>query len=157
MGVDVSPNVAIGIEVDAEAFKVFEVVVQPEEFVLEDRFDPRTGQKLEPQKRITQYERKVLRFAGRDFEDENDLAHHLSKHLRCGVTESQDWMGGSWHSYVFGYHKFKSGDAYGVTPESVELAEIVNTLPKLQALQAQLQNLGITASAPRIVRTVWVS
>jgi hypothetical protein len=83
MGIDYSSNLLIGYAFEAKAVEAPFARTVPEKSHMEDRFDPKTGKKLDPVKVVDDEERDVWEFNGESFEDREELYTALAAAAKC--------------------------------------------------------------------------
>jgi hypothetical protein len=94
MSTDIDTVIVVGFVVPEEDFLKPLKVYKKEESHLEDRFDPKTGKKLKPQKVVDQEARWVYEFEGGTYEDNQtelglntwDLLDAIGKKFKCFVS-----------------------------------------------------------------------
>jgi len=158
MGVDYSQGIDVGVEVSREDLIAPFRQIVPEVARYEDRYDPKTGERLEPKKIVERRSYAFYVFENEKYEEARDLAYAIAKKLDCSVESHADWMCGGWDEYVFGYGLgITSEDSRCSRPSSISLSLAVEQYPKLLALKDKLTALGIKATGPSIVNSVSVS
>lgn len=153
MGVSSITWAEVGVQVEREHLRAPFKHVEPEVCHYEDRFDPKTGKKVEPKKIVDCEEKVTLHFQGKQYRDTRDLANAVAAHLGCKVTHYNDCVCGQWDTYVFGFDH-SAHDEYG--PAATDLKPIIDSFPALLKIQQDLIELGIRASNPQLVQCMSV-
>lgn len=97
MSIDIFADLIIGYPIDLDQFKV----TLPEKSHMEDRWDPKTGEKLAgPVKVIDEEEREAFKFEGIEEEDELDFAQKLEEKLNVCVSGHGTWGDREWYISV---------------------------------------------------------
>lgn len=88
MGIDYSANVGIGFIVDREDLLAPFRVETEEKFHMEDRYDPKTGKKLEPVKIVDVEAGEIFEFEGKTFEEEYEVVEAIADKLDCIIEDT---------------------------------------------------------------------
>jgi len=163
MGIDYSANIGIGFKLDEDDLMAFVSVKTIKEKIVryEDRFCPKAGQKLEPE-RIVEPEINELTFIpdGRNCEEADlwgwNLAEEIAKLLRCNFEVTKD---GTKEEYVFGpklptiaeggdWGRFSFGPSYG-------WLEVASCRAKLDKLKSKFMEWDIDPGEPVIYNCAW--
>lgn len=151
MGIDIDQSISIGFVLEEDEIKQVFGVATPEVSHMEDRFDPKTGAKLEPKKVIDTHSYTTFTLENKKFDGEYELMEALAKHLDVTVDRFGDSFGGR-SGYVVGLgHGTGSCDAKRC-PElgEIDLQEVIDDLPKLMELGDKLTNLGFSSRKVKI-------
>lgn len=150
MGVYYGQQIGIGFHLDEDDLAHWLDVeeIEPKKVTYEDRWDPKTGQKLEPKEIVTPARTNVtFRPTGEDVEDLYDnggLACAVAKHLGCEVVEGFNSFGDS--HFVFTVSIPTIGEevdcgrvCFGA---SHKLSDVLDKLPELEKLRQKFVDEG---------------
>ena len=151
MGVDVTQTVRVGYAVSEEELIGVYGRVTPEKSHFEDRFDPKTGQKIKSVKVIDTHEHVTLEMGGESYGDAYELAEDLGKILGADVFGYSDF--GAECKFVFSLgHGTQPCDAKRCPENSeIDLETVMNDLTKLRELGSKLVNLGLGSGKLKIL------
>jgi len=117
----------------------------------EDRFDPKTGAKLQPEKVVDVEEHIGYKFLGKvikdsDYEEVEELSNLIARHLKCLYNTSDGYNGVV--SVVFGPKMprvLRDGDSFGHVdgPASYPFDAIAKMAPELKRIEKGLKKLGL--------------
>lgn len=150
MGSDAYANTYAGVFIPAEKLEPFKVHHEAETH-LEDRYDPTTGKKVEPEMVIDREERDGYELVPGEFtqpgwNDDNHTGEHLAELLGEDVTyrELYDHYGDSGLTgYVVGFELTNCGGfSYGCEASDA-YTEVASIQDRLSALHRRLLELGI--------------
>jgi len=153
MGVDYSQAVKIGFLFSIEDIDEKFAVTVPEQFHMEERFDPKTGVKITPVKIIDRRETKIYRVPGRSlgFESGQDLMEHIAHIIGASLWCFKDYMCGGWEWFVIG----PPGPGLGTDevdcrrsadPSHLELDEVLKAMPGLNRIGSELAKYELNTS-----------
>jgi hypothetical protein len=162
MGIDYSSSLAIGWRVRAEQLKQVFGKYTPEQAHMEDRYDPKTGKKLLPEKVIDQRAGTVLMFEGQECDYIEQLVEAI-----CDKTGATFWHDGSFMcdqedmEYIIGpsFELDTEGKDEGrvTTGGGILFAKVVELAPELQRIGIELRKLGLDIGSAEITTTLLIS
>jgi hypothetical protein len=158
MGIHYSFNLAIGYIITEK--EIFDLFLQrtPEEFHLEDRFDPKTGLKVQPLKVIDRHASGKFMLDGKQYGEGEDPESYMPAICKK-ITGARWW----WHSYLNDNRTFIIGP---VLPQKVTddfddgrvkcsggfgFNDVVALAPRLGNIAAGMKKLGFEITEPVIV------
>lgn len=161
MGVSYSLRLCFGFELDYSVVDASfaKHVSDPGEFHMEDRFDPKTGDKVAP---IKVWDRKPSKTSwyeidGQKYDDlePEELGRLLENKLGCYVEQFGNWSAGelTWVFYVNDPIDWKEADHLGsatIYNNSIGYTHIIALMPKVLKLQKKLEDLGYKPGEPRV-------
>ena len=159
MGVNYHFNLAVGFEMtEDELYKPFEKHFE-EESHLEDRYDPKTGKKLTPEKVVTKRAYDEYYVDGERVEF-YDLDGIIAEKLECQIWECND---GGEAMYVIGPSGIDLNDDtkafYGGPIDAegyVSFQDVAALGPSLEALKVKLNKyLNMPLTSEPVIRIVW--
>lgn len=132
-------------------------------FHMEDRFDPKTGAKIDPVK-VWDKEPQAHTdtwwvIEGERFEDWDDesISALLEEELGCGVDAYwQSYRSNDGWSYGFYPHphnnktKMGDGNKFRIHNTNMDYSDVVAMQPALEELKQKLQDLGINPGEPKV-------
>lgn len=153
MGIDIDQAVKVGYVFSEDEIEAAFGTQFPEVAHLEDRFDPKTGQKIAPHKVIERYGYTLYNHSDVQYDDVHEFISALEKDLNADIHHYGDMMSNGGGKYVIGLgHGTRECDAKRCPEDgSFSLNEVFNDLPKLEALAATLTELGLDVGEPEIV------
>jgi hypothetical protein len=162
MGIDCSYNLIFGFELSEEEVKkkFRKTVSNPGVFHMEDRFDPKTGKKLNPVKVWDNHPSKesYLVIEGYEFNEDydDDFIYLLSKKFNCHVEHNGNFSSGElvYHFYVnevlFDDKNITKFGRITIYNDSISLDEINKLEPKALILKNKLESEGFKVPKPRV-------
>ena len=159
MSIDYTFALCIGFELDKdEVEKPFKLTNKyPGEFHMEDRFDPKTGAKIEPVK-IWDKKPKTERWYeidGVKYDDFFEMEDVLGKKFDCYVGEYGSFCSGD-NTYVFCVNdigSYKDAGNYGnitVYDKSLTFTDLPDLMAKAYGLRERLQSAGYNPGEPKV-------
>lgn len=149
MSINYSAYLAVGFHIPYEDFcKVFIRKTREEVSHMEDRFDPKTGAKLEPIKVVDEEAVKVIVFNGQNYDPDEmyELTDALAAYLKCDIDTDGSSNGDQ--DYVF-TPKYTTDSFYGhdygrlTVGGALTYKQVVKLGPVLDALRLKLIKLGL--------------
>lgn len=169
MGVDYSHYLVFGFELDEDqALAPFKKQIKDEgEFHLEDRFNPKTGEKIKPEKVWDRKPSKQTWYEvnGEKFDEDFPYEHFeevVGELLGCEIQSCGSWPSGEL-TKVFHVNKsmgYKEADDYGrhtIYNNEMSAEELTKLIPAAQALKEKMEALGYKVSEPTIFIATRVS
>ncbi len=153
MGIDYSFNLAVGFVMDMDSLTKPFIVVAEEKFHMEDRFDPKTGAKLEPVKVVDEREEQNYVFKGQTYEDQFELLEALGEELGCSVNNGGGYSDGKTAYISVDFETDDSGEDYGrvCVGGKATFDEISACKVKCMALKKALNKLGVSSLGEAMV------
>lgn len=163
MGIDKSQFIAIGYNLTKKDLKSLDAST-PTKYRLEKRFNPNTGEEIEPRKVIESYGCEAYELDGKFMDGEyappmDTLGEALCEKFGGTWRYFDDSMCGDWENLVIGVTAPTDSvdPRYETNPAEIDLKEVVDAWPKLLELGENLKSLGITIGEPKIVNCWSVS
>lgn len=165
MGISYKLRLCFGYEVKEEAafapFLKTHTEVKEGVFHMEDRFDPKTGDKVEPEKvwdiKPSKKVTKWVEIGGVRIEDYNalELISQLEDYYECNVETFGSFVSSNAKTLVFYVNEpvlWKDASDYGkfsVYNNSLSLEEISKLTPKVLSLKEKLEANNIKVNEPK--------
>lgn len=168
MGIDYTANLVYGFEIDEDEVQAIwrRTKKNPGEFHMEDRFDPKTGNKIKQEKVWDRkpsterwFEMNGEKIEDLDFEDWDAF---LSKQFDCHVETAGSFPSGEL-TYVFFVNEslsYKEADDYGhvtVYNNVIDHETLQELIPKAAALKEKLLKAGLKVEEPTIFIAMRIS
>jgi hypothetical protein len=153
MGIDYSFSLAVGFVVDMDALlKPFAKVTKGKSH-MEDRFDPKTGEKLEPVKVVDRGHRETYSLDGKRFgTDRYDFLEALGVKLDCTIDDGGGYSDEQTAYVSVNFESDHSEDYDRVTINGrATLDEVVRCKEKCEALRKTLSDLGMEGLGEALV------
>lgn len=158
MGIDYSGSVGIGYILSFDEFRKPFLRNVGEKAHYEDRYHPKTGQKLLPEKVIDVEAGEVLVFKGDDYGDCGDyeLCEALGKELECNVSLG-GWMGGGTEHQLFYFEPYFKTEEFGSfdvghvdVGGSIPFGQVLEQKDELVRLAKDMKKLGLDPGRARV-------
>lgn len=94
MGIDYSVHLGVGFIVNKDSLTSPFRVETEEQFHMEDRFNPKTGEKLAPVKVVDVEADEAFVFEGKTYDDWYELSEALAEKLDCGIQDTGGYTDG---------------------------------------------------------------
>lgn len=157
MGIEYHVNLAVGVEVSVDELKRVFTQTLPEESHVEDRFDPKTGEKLEPAKVVDVKERVAWMWKGEEVYDQY-LVDELSAEIGAVPYMKVNMWSEGLESVVFGPRlaELDEGEQDGriTVGGGVKYDDVVKAIDKILAIESRLfVDYGVKFG-PRVVSPI---
>lgn len=168
MGIDYTASLVYGFEIDEDEVQAIwrKSKKDPGDFHMEDRFDPKTGNKLKQEK---VWDRKPSTDTWYEIDgekvdelDSEDWDSYLSKYFGCNVETAGSFPSGEL-SYVFFVNEslhYKDADDYGhvtVYNNVIDHKTLLDLAPKAMELKDKLLKVGLKVEDPTVFIAMRIS
>lgn len=159
MGIYYSFALKVGYSVSMEEFDKLFRITDEGKFHWEDRFDPKTGKKINQEKIWDQRPRSHYQIGEDTFDSIFTIcyeANQLEKKLECSI-DMTNANGEIVHFTLAPPHKLNKVE-YGndtLTPGPISLNTLQEMLPKLLEIKTRLEALGLQPGDPEVFVSSW--
>jgi len=166
MSIDYTFYVVVGFQITesemCSAFRTTRVI--PDTFHMEDRFDSKTGQKINPVRVIDKkgYVDEIWTINGEvinmDGASDDELTLTLERKLGCSV----EMRNGISNEYLYDFFLHPIGGCdidegrVSVFNASMSVAEVIRMAPQLEELAYKMRQLGLKTGEPKIYISGWI-
>ncbi len=153
MGIDYAFNLGIGFVLDREDVLAPFRVEREEKFHMEDRFNPKTGKKVEPAKVVDEEAGEAFILDGTHHDDDWSFLEALSQKLGCDITNQGGY---SDDQTLYFTVKVKTTGEDGLEDGrmtvgySIAFVTVIESSSSVMLLAAKLKKLGIEPGVAKV-------
>jgi len=145
MGIYYSFNLAVGFICEMDSLTKPFIVVTEDKFHMEDRFDSKSGAKLEPVKVVDERSEMTYVFMGKTYENQYELREALEEELGCNIYDGGGYSDGKTAYISVDFETDDSGEDYGrvCVGGKATFEEVAKCKEKCIDLKKALNALGV--------------
>jgi hypothetical protein len=152
MGIDYSVHLGVGYILDREDIIAPFRVEIPEKFHMEDRFDPKTGVKLEPVKVVDEGGQEEFEYKGTRYEMEYELFEAIGQDLGCCIDNCGGYSDGETIRVTLDLDTDDSGidDGRFTVGGAITFDDLTSRRAELITLKKAFKKLGIDLGEAKV-------